>query len=259
MTQDTIEFFSASDRITLGHGVFDTLRIENGIPVHGSAHMDRLIRHACAFGIDTKITCEDLLGRIMNRITQAHATHGCWRLRTVLSAGEGPPGLALPSAPRPTLCMTLAPAPGPQTLAPLNLVVAQTTRRNELSPLSHIKSTNYGDNILATIEARARGATDAILLNTRGRVACASTGNVFALLPDGTLATPPCTEGAMDGIIRGILLAQGATERPLTPDDLAHATGVFVTNSLVGIRPAAHLEEKKFSTLLDISTRFDLS
>lgn len=259
MTQGIMESFSTSDRITLGHGVFDTLRIENGIPVHGPAHMNRLIRHAHAFGIDPKITCEDLLDRIMNRVTQAHATQGLWRLRTVLSAGEGPPGLALPPAPHPTLCMTLAPAPDPQTLAPLNLIVAQTTRRNERSPLSQIKSTNYGDNILATLEARARGATDALLLNTKGRVACASIGNVFALLPDGILATPPCTEGAMDGIIRSLLLAQGAMERPLSRDDLLSAHGIFITNSLTGIRPVAHLEEKSFSTLLDISTRFDLS
>lgn len=253
------ESFSPANRLTLGHGVFDTLLIQHGIPVHGPAHMDRLIRHARAFGIEPPLSREALLTRIMNRVTQDQATRGRWRLRTILSAGEGPPGLANLPAPRPTLHMTLAPAPDPDSLAPLTLIVAQTTRRNEFSPLSRIKSTNYGDNILAANEARACGANDAILLNTQGRIACASAGNVFALLPDGALATPPCADGAMDGIIREILLAQGAMERPLTPDDLARAIGVFVTNSLVGLRPAQSLEGRGFPTSLDILTRFDLS
>lgn len=250
--------FSATDRITLGHGVFDTLLIREGVPVHGAAHMDRLIRHARIFGIEPPLTPDALLTRVINRVIQGQATTGLWRLRTILSAGEAPPGLAPAPDPRPTLRMTLAPAPDPRSLAPVSLIVAQTTRRNEFSPLSRIKSTNYGDAFLAAAEARTRGATDALLLNTQGRIACASAGNLFALLEDGTLVTPPCAEGAMDGIIRERLLTQGAMQRPLSPEDLTRARGLYVTNSLTGMRPAVSLSGHVVPTPLDIPTRFEL-
>jgi branched-chain amino acid aminotransferase len=253
------EAFEATDRITLGHGVFDTLLVRDGSPVHGPAHMDRLIRHARAFGMNPPVTREGLLTRVKERITQARATTGLWRLRTVLSAGEGPPGLAFSPDGPVTLAMTLAPAHDPTHLPPLTLTVARGVRRNDRSPLSRIKSTNYGENILAAAEARAAGFTDAVLLNTQGRVACASAANLFAFLADGSLATPPVEEGAMDGIVRGLLLEQGAVERPLTLENLESARGLYTTNSLTGLRPALSLSGRSLATPLDIATRFPLS
>ena len=49
-----------------------------------------------------------------------------------------------------------------------------TTRRNEHSPLANVKALGYLDNILARREAEARGADEALLLNTAGRLASAS-------------------------------------------------------------------------------------
>lgn len=252
------EAFGASDRVTLGHAVFDTLLVRDGTPVHGPAHMDRLIRHAQAFGMNPPVTREGLLTRVMERIAQGRATTGLWRLRTILSAGEGPPGLAFSSAGPVTLVMALAPAHDPSHLPPLTLTVARSVRRNDRSPLSRIKSTNYGDNILAAAEARTGGFTDAVLLNTQGRVACASAANLFALLTDGSLATPPVEEGAMDGIVRGLLLGRGAVERPLTLEDLETARGLYTTNSLTGLRPALSLSGRSLATPLDIPARFPL-
>lgn len=250
--------FHATDRITLGQAVFDTLLVREGDPVHGPAHMDRLIRHARILGIDPPMTRESLLDRLCSVITENNARAGLWRARTILSAGEGPPGLAPPPDPRPTLSMTLAPTPDPASLPPLRLILARSVRRNEQSPLSRLKSTNYGDNILAAAEARARGAMDAVLLNTQGRAACASAGNLFVLTRDDALVTPPCEDGAMDGIIRGLLLTQGARERSLTPQDLTRARGIYVTSSLAGLRPAISLEGHDLPTPLDFSARFDL-
>lgn len=251
--------FDATDRITLGHAVFDTLLVRNGQAVHGPAHMDRLIRHAKILGIEPLPTQETLMNLLRQTLTNnPDAQSGLWRLRSVLSAGEGPPGLTPPSDPCPTLSMTLARTPDPASLPPLRLVLARSVRRNDRSPLSRIKSTNYGDSILAAAEARAAGASEAILLNTQDRVACTAAGNLFLLTRDDTLVTPPCAEGAMDGVIRARLLTQGAQERPITPEDLHDAKGLYVTSSLAGLRPAQSLDGRDLATPLGLGARFDL-
>lgn len=232
---------SPFDRIGLGHGVFDTLRVRDGTMEHAPEHFARLTRHAEAFGIPLHTDCL----AIARAEIAKHDLAGRWRLRTLVTGGESPPGLAPPQDATPRIFMTLAPAPDPESLPPVRAIFTGI-RRNESSPLSRIKAAcNYGDAVLAATEAKQRGADDAIFLNGKGHVACATVANLFALLADGTLATPPLTDGAMDGITRARFLAQGkAIERSLSPEDLFSARGIFLTNSLTGARPVIGIEER---------------
>ena len=92
-------------------------------------------------------------------------------------------------------------------------------------------------------EAADRGADDALMLNTRGRLAEATVGNVFAVI-DGVLVTPPAAEGALPGIARGLAIERlPVIERPVTVEELMRATEIAVTNSL-GVRPVATLEDR---------------
>jgi branched-chain amino acid aminotransferase len=74
-------------------------------------------------------------------------------------------------------------------------------------------------------------------------VACATAANVFAVLPDGIIATPPESDGALPGIVRGVLLARARNkgliveERVLARHDIEGAT-LVLTNSLIGVAPA---------------------
>jgi branched-chain amino acid aminotransferase len=126
---------------------------------------------------------------------------------------------------------------------PLSLHIATVTRRNEHSPLSRIKALPYLDNLLAVAEARAHGADDALLLNTRGTIACASVANVF-LIRDGRLETPPVSDGALPGTMRALVLclAQQAgltpVENSLHVKDLAGADEVILTNSVSRVMEA---------------------
>jgi branched-chain amino acid aminotransferase len=138
----------------------------------------------------------------------------------------------------PSLLVTAGPAAA--QAGPARLVLATVTRRNEWSPLARLKSLNYLDNILARQEAAACGADDAVLLNTAGRVAETSIANLFAVLDDA-LVTPPVADGALPGILRGLVIERlGAVARPLDPEDLTRARAIVLTNSL-GARPVASL------------------
>lgn len=116
------------------------------------------------------------------------------------------------------------------------------TARKANSRQANIKSLNYALFAEAYAEARAHGFDEAILLNERGDVFEASRANVFAMI-EGTLITPPLSSGCLNGITRQQVIAQAArmgikvVQKALKPKDLASASDVFLTNSLIGIKP----------------------
>ncbi|NUB12884.1 2-keto-4-methylthiobutyrate aminotransferase, partial [Azospirillum brasilense] len=160
-------------------------------------------------------------------------------LRITLPRGIGARGVLPPADAAPTLLMTLVPAPPPA--GPVGAVIVQSTRRNEHSPLSRVKSLNYLDSILARQEAAARGAGEALLLNGAGRLAESSVANLF-IVREGRLLTPPVAEGALPGIRRALILERDdAGEAPVSVADLLGAEEAFLTNSL-GLRPLLRVD-----------------
>lgn len=228
--------FDVADRgLLLGDGVFDTSLVLGGRMVWRQAHVARLVSAAATLGFAVEAaTIEAAIEAVL-----AHAKHAT--LRITVTRGAGPRGLAPPSDVSPTILAAVAP-PRPQALfAPLKLHET-AIRRNDTSPVSRVKSLNYLDAILASREAIAAGCDDALFLDTRGRVACTSVGNVLALIGE-TLATPPVADGIVPGIARKTLLesCEGLglepVERSLTRADLDRADEVLVTNSLRLVAP----------------------
>ena len=84
-------------------------------------------------------------------------------------------------------------------------------------------------------EAAEKGADEAIILNTAGRLAETTVANLFMVI-DGQTLTPPVAEGALPGVMRANIIAAGeASEGPLVVDDFWRASEAFATNS-AGIR-----------------------
>jgi branched-chain amino acid aminotransferase len=212
----------------LADGLFETLRAENGIPLHAPRHLARLRAGAAILALPLPWP-DDALLQAMAEILAAHPSPQA-AIRLTLTRGPAPRGVLPSGAPRPTCLITAAPLPPPPP--PARVIIASVTRRNEHSPLSRMKTLNYLDSILARQEAERRGADDAILLNTAGRVAEASAGNLFIMLGHEAF-TPPIAEGALPGIARALILEQGAaTERELTPADLHRSEAACIVNSL---------------------------
>src|SRR5579885_2404781 len=228
-------FIPAADRgFLLGDGLFETMSVKNGQALDLEAHLQRLASGLVILGFAQAVDLDALradIGRYAAAAGQSHCA-----LRLTVTRGSGPRGLAPPEAPKPLIVMTLSPLPsGPRP--PISVHIATATRRNEYSPLSRIKALGYADHVVALSEARAYGADDAILLNTRGTIACATVANVFALR-QGRLHTPPVHDGALPGTMRAMVLSLAeqagleAREMPLEPEDLVKADAVFLTNSI---------------------------
>lgn len=237
--------FDLSDRgLTLGDGLFDTALCLGGRIAYGEAHLARLAASAGILGFPLDI------GAVAQGLSAVAAAIGDGTVRTTVTRGTGPRGLAPPAEPSPVWWIAAAPRAAGSTFAPLSLLPT-AIRRNETSPAAGLKNLGYLDAILAAREVRARGFDEALFLNTRGHVACAGTGNLFALVRGG-LVTPPLSDGILPGILRGRVLALAAglglavAERSLGLDAWDAAEAVFMTNSLRCLSPVTAIGERTF-------------
>lgn len=94
---------------------------------------------------------------------------------------------------------------------------------------------------LARMEAVERGAEEAILLSTDGRVAETPGASIF-VVRSGRVSTPPLDIGILPSITRlnaiGILQRMGieSVEEDVTPDELFAADEIFLTGTLDEVR-----------------------
>ncbi|MEQ1698082.1 MAG: aminodeoxychorismate synthase component I [Hyphomicrobiaceae bacterium] len=85
------------------------------------------------------------------------------------------------------------------------------------------------------------GADEVVYLNERGELAEGSRTTIF-IERDGVLLTPPLNAGALPGVLRAQLVAQGrAVEQTLTLADLEAAEVVYLGNSVRGLQRAKPL------------------
>jgi branched-subunit amino acid aminotransferase/4-amino-4-deoxychorismate lyase len=214
---------------TLADGVFETIRCEGGRALWLDEHLARLRTGAKVLGIPVPLPDPAIDKGLHELLERAQMPQSAIRLTLTrgVSAMRGlwPPGEPIV----PTFLATIAPLRLRQSLS---LIVAASTRRNDQSPLSRIKSLNYGDSLVARREADERGADDAIVLNTRDMVASCTVGNLFIKVGQGWV-TPPIKDGVLPGLARARLVkALAADERTIPAAELSSISAAIVSNSL---------------------------
>ncbi|MFD6861821.1 aminodeoxychorismate lyase [Streptomyces sp. SID7982] len=211
--------------LTVGDGVFETLKTVDGRPFALSRHLDRLSRSARGLGLP-----EPDLDEVRHACAAVLAAEpmALGRLRITYTGGLSPLGSDRGEE-APTLVVALGEAhPRPETTA----VITVDWPRNERGALAGLKTTSYAENVVALASAREQGATEALFANTVGAL-CEGTGsNVFVVL-DGELHTPPVSSGCLAGITRALAAEwAGARETELPMDALDRAEEIFLTSSL---------------------------
>jgi branched-chain amino acid aminotransferase len=123
------------------------------------------------------------------------------RVRITVTGGEAPLGSEKGES-LPTVIVAGAAAPDwPETGA----VVTVPFTRNETGALVGMKTTSYGENVVALAYAKERGGEEAIFGNTKGEL-CEGTGSNVFLVDGGHLLTPPLSSGCLPGITRELVL-----------------------------------------------------
>jgi len=231
-----------------GYGLFETMRAYKGCVFRLERHLARLRRSAERLTFASGLGAYDLEQAIYRTLEANKLANA--RMRLTVSAGPGERGLAPPAEGLITVLvfaekLALLPKAYEQGIR----AAIVSPRRNSLSPLSRIKSTNYLDNLMAYSEATALGADEAILLNERGFIAEGSMSNIF-LVTNGLLLTPSEESGILPGITREAVLELArdlgieavAGEIPLA--DLTQADEAFLTSSVREVLPIASIDTK---------------
>jgi branched-chain amino acid aminotransferase len=216
--------------VTVGDGVFETLKVVGGQPFALSRHLRRLATSAAGLGIDVD------LDRVRAAIAEVLAVDAlpAARLRVTVTGGPSPYGSDRGDSP-PSLLVATAPL----TVWPDTADVALVPwTRNERGATAGIKTTSYAENVIALQRAHRRGASEAILANTVGEL-CEGTGsNVFVGIR-GELVTPPLSSGCLAGITRELLIEWlgDVVQRPLGITALADGDEAFLASSTRDVQP----------------------
>lgn len=234
----------------LGDGLFETIRVYDGRIFCLQDHLDRMIIGAGILQIPVPLTVIELATILSNLLEINGLSQSDAILRITLTRGSGLRGLLPSPNIKPSVMITATHLPVKPAQAPITLRISQITRRNEHSPLSNIKSLCYLDNVLAKMEAVENHADDAILLNTSGHVTSVSAANIFIITHNNGVVTPPIDEGVLPGITRKIVLEIcqekniSFSEQRISPNELALAREMFITNSIIQIQPVASVDNQ---------------
>jgi branched-chain amino acid aminotransferase len=225
--------------ITVGDGVFETMRVYAGVPLALDRHLDRLDRSALGLGLPTPDRA--VVAEACRSVLDANALPDC-RLRLTVTAGAGPLG----SGRAPGECTILAAVAPLDPVAPTTAVITVPWVRNERSPLAGLKTTSYAENVVALARAKEAGASEGLFANTVGEL-CEGTGtNVFVVV-DGRLLTPPLSSGCLGGITRELVLEANpdAVEEALPFEVLQTAEEVFLTSSTREVQAVHRIDDRE--------------
>ncbi len=219
---------------TVGDGVFETLRVQDGMPFALSRHLRRLAQSASALGLQlpSEATIREAIAVVTN------GTGGTCRLRITVTGGPGPMGSDRSDTPS-TLAVVLAPV---TAWPPTTQACVLPWLRNERSALAGVKSTSYAENVIALQWAKERGASEALFANTAGQL-CEGTGSNVFVVKDGQVTTPTLASGCLAGITRELVLEWcPVAERDVPIEYLMEADEVFITSSTRDVHPVSRID-----------------
>ncbi len=222
--------------ITVGDGVFETIKLAGGSPFALAAHLDRLERSVASLRL-APVDRSMLTDAIAAVVASATTINGF--LRVTVTSGHGPLGTPRGDG-APTVIVAIR--SGEVRVEPTEVCLVDWTR-NERGALAGVKSTSYAENVLALDVAVAAGASEALFANTVGNL-CEGTGsNVFVVI-DGELVTPPLASGCLAGVTRALLLdllGDAAREANVATSRLREATEMFLVSTGREVQPVSVL------------------
>lgn len=221
-----------------GDGVFETIRLEQGVPYQWETHMERLALGLAAIGIREELPLAAMARKTLKRNA---AKEGF--LRIAVSRGVGSRGyLPFPPDMPATFVIEYLP-PLPALELPLTLWLSSWAKIPPQCLPGKFKLAQGMNSILAMQEAVAHGCHDALQLTPSGMLSEAGSANLF-WIQGGILHTPSLETGCLGGTTRDAVLRLSPlpvkiAQAPLSA--LGGADMVFVSNARLGIHPVAQV------------------
>ena len=208
------------DGLYRGDGVFEVIRLYDGVPFRLADHLDRLDRSAAS--LELSFDRAALETEIDALLAAAGPLDG--QLRLIMTRG----GRRIAAT---------EPAPVHAETVTLGSVEYQTT-----IILNGVKSLSYGANMQATRIARAAGADEALLVRPDGIVLEPPTSTIF-WVAGGALRTPSLDNAVLASITRERIVAMTEVEEgSWSLDELKAADEVFLASTVREVQAVAAID-----------------
>ncbi|HEY4135303.1 MAG TPA: branched-chain amino acid aminotransferase [Alphaproteobacteria bacterium] len=224
---------------------FDGARAFAGVAPDLERHAARLVRSAKVLGLAPTLSADDIAARAWDGIGK-FAPGAELYIRPVFYADEG---FVIPKPESTRFVLTIFEAPMPDPKG-FTATLSDTRRPTpESAPTLAKASALYPQNAEAMRRARAKGFSNAVVLDAAGNVAEFATANLF-IAKDGQVHTPQPNGCFLDGITRqrviGLLRDAGTEviERALPYKDLLEADEIFSTGNYAKVTPLIKIEER---------------
>ena len=210
------------DGLYRGDGVFEVVRLYEGVPFALGEHLDRLERSAEQIHLPIeRAALEDEIDALL----AAHGD-GDAQVRIVMTRGG-----------RRIAAIEPLPDLGPS-------VSLATVTYSPSVILTGAKTLSYGANMQATRLAKEAGADEAVLVRPDGIVLEPPTSTIFWVGDDGVLRTPHLPAGILDSITRRRLLEilDGVEEGDYSLSELLAAREAFLASSIREVQPVSSVD-----------------
>jgi branched-subunit amino acid aminotransferase/4-amino-4-deoxychorismate lyase len=220
-------------------GVFETVLWRDGQPVFWEAHWARFAAGCRWFSIHPPFEPGGLIALAEDVASENGVRCGVMRFAAWAAAVRGTEWRLEIRPPRPHMhrsALTVTAGPALPQARPENA-------------FKHLGRTAWSD---ALKRARDAGFDEVLLCDATGLVVEGAVSNVF-FTRGGQLHTAPLDLGALPGVMRAELLRLAASsgepvrETATTIEDLGQADEVWLTNSLMGIKPVEAIDRRGFS------------
>jgi branched-chain amino acid aminotransferase len=242
-------FISALDHGFLyGDGVFEAFRAYNGKIFKFDAHMDRLYDSAKIINLGIPLGKEEYK-KVVRETVQRSELRDCY-IRPQVTRGVGLLGADPGTCKKPTVLVYVIPTPTLKKGKSIKAIVSSYRRPPAFVLPPESKMTQYINLILAKMEAKAKGADDAVLLDIRGFVAEGCGWNIF-LVKKNRIITPSISSGILKGVTRDAVISISkelkieVEEREVTVSELFVADELFGTGTGTEITPVIEMDGRR--------------
>ncbi|MDO8998395.1 MAG: aminotransferase class IV [Bacteroidota bacterium] len=127
--------------------------------------------------------------------------------------------------------------------------------KKPLNKLSNLKTANALLYVLAGLAKQSMKLDECFLINETGTICESISSNIF-IVKNGTIYTPPLSEGCVAGIMRKQIMNLATQnkiltfESPITINNLMNGDEVFLTNSIKGLQWVGQFKQKYYTNKL---------
>ncbi|MEP6701062.1 MAG: aminotransferase class IV [Bacteroidota bacterium] len=246
-----------------GDGLFETMKMINGIILLADYHFERLFSALSLLKFDSpKLFTKEKLEQQILQLCKKNDCENLARIRLSVFRGNG--GLYDENKAMQYVieCWPLNKSVNGLNENGLVIDIYPEAAKN-CDKFSNLKSANFLSYSLAALYAKENKLNDCLLLNTSGGIADSTIANVF-IIKDAVISTPGPEEGCVNGVMRRYLLEKMQNagymtqQRAVSVNDLNNAEEVFLTSAINGIRWVRGFRDKIYTnvTTEEIYNRF---